>query len=77
MLSQELTQEEKDELLRTCRAAAVAVAEYWDVLRGIELRLGKEFDNSLAVIDSLAADCDIALDAVMDVIDEHLYEEAA
>lgn len=84
MLSKELTQEEKDELLRVCRAAAAAVAEFWDVLGGIEGRLGRSFDGTLRVVESLAADCntppdeaDITLDAVMDVIDEVLIEETA
>ena len=82
MLSQRLQKKEQKELHKAAAKAAVAMAEYWDVIRGIELRLGREFDGTMQVIETLVSDCDvpasedqISIDAVMDVVDELLDEE--
>jgi hypothetical protein len=76
MISQQLTYEERRELLTAARSAAIGMTEFWDALKQVEDRLGVEFDNTLGMIESLAADCDyppgreqISLDAVMDVLD--------
>ena len=47
------------EAITAAKCAAVALAEFWDVLRAIECNNGIEFDGTQKAIESLAADCDI------------------
>jgi hypothetical protein len=46
------------EVIQAARSAAVAVAEFWDALRELEVDTGFEFEGTLGMIDGLASNCD-------------------
>lgn len=51
----ELTELERQELLKSARNASQALAEFWDVSRNIELAHDIEFDGTTDFIENLAA----------------------
>ena len=56
-LANKLSVEESEQLILTARAAAVAMAEYWDALRAIEIAHKVELEGMTDVISSLAGNC--------------------
>lgn len=70
------------DVIATAKAAAVAVALFWDALRRVEGQTNMEFDGSMDVVEELAADChcpasvnDLDSENVVVVLDRMLEQE--
>jgi hypothetical protein len=53
------TPAEKQNIIKKLRAAAVAVAEYWDALRAVEVEHRVTIETGPELISNIAADCDV------------------
>ena len=73
--------DEQVALIAAARAAAVAIAEFWDALRDIESAHEISIEYTDSMLSSLAGDCssppsfsDLETDTVIDALREGLYE---
>jgi hypothetical protein len=51
------TKEEEAQVVTGLKAVAVALADYWDVLRELEMEHASEIEHGLELFSSLAGDC--------------------
>lgn len=65
--------ESKQLVVNTAKAAAVALANFWDALREVEQEHDVAFDGTVSMIEDLASNCD-APATVADLDDEGVIE---
>jgi hypothetical protein len=83
-MTYQFTEDEKKRIISSLKALAVAQAEFWDVLRDLELEHeeGLEIETDVYLVGELAGDCsmcprhsDLQNEAVWDSFVEHSHVE--